>query len=184
MGMLAQARASNELYGKLKLAVGAFLVEFTAFESMYLEVAINTLSRDAQLVSHVMELLELEDRLKLLKRLAEARHVSEVLMRDLQSALSKARKLRDHRNEIAHNAAVIDVTGEPFAGVNLPRSKRKMPSAPPQTREELAALKRSWMRSLDDIEGYTRDTIELQRSMRGIIERLSKHMRGVSAPNV
>jgi len=182
--MAGMLKADAELYDKLKLAVGAFLVEFTAFESMYLEAAIGTLSTDAQLVSYVIELLELEDRLKLLKRLAEARHVSGVLTRDLQSALSKARKLRDHRNEIAHNAAVIDVTGEPFAGVNLPKSKRKMPTALPRTREELAALKRSWMRSLDDIEGYTRDTIALQRTMRGITERLFKHMRGISAPNV
>jgi hypothetical protein len=67
--------------------VGAFLVEFTVFESMYLEAAIGNLCTDAQLVSFAIELLELEDRLRLLKRLAEARKVGPVLMQDLTSAV-------------------------------------------------------------------------------------------------
>jgi hypothetical protein len=181
---MAPTAASDELYQKLKLAVGAFLVEFTAFESNYLRAAIATLSTDAQLVSHVMELLELEGRLKLLKRMAEVRQVPDRLMQDLQSVLSKARKLRDHRNEIAHNPAVVDVSGEPFAGVHLPRSKVKRPSTPMRSMEELVAVRRSWMRSLEDIEGYTRDTLELQRAMHGIIERLFKHTSGIWSPNV
>jgi len=40
------------------------------------------------------------------------------------------------------------------------------------------------MRSLEDIEGYTRETIELQRAMRGITERLFKHTRGITAASV
>jgi hypothetical protein len=174
-GLLARAKATGELYDKLKLAVGAFLVEFTAFESMYMEAAITILSTDGKLVSLVFELLDLEDRFKLLKRLAEARGVSAVLMQDLQSALSKARKLAAHRNEIAHNAAVVYPGGEPFAGVYLPKSKRKKPTAPVLTKEQMAALERTWMRSLEDIEGYTRETIELRRAMTGIIERLLHH---------
>jgi hypothetical protein len=150
--MLTQAEANAELYDKLKLTIGAFLVEFTSFESQYVGAAIATLSTDVQLASHVMELLELEDRLKLLKRLAEARQVRDPLMNDLKSVLSRARKFRDHRNEIAHNPAVVDVSGEPFAGVHLPKSKVKRPSKPMRSTEELVALRRSWMRSLEDIE--------------------------------
>ena len=54
----------------------------------------------------------------------------------------------------------------------------------PNARRASSTTRVATKKSLEDIEGYTRETIELQRAMRGITERLFKHTRGTTAPNV
>jgi len=64
----------------------------------------------------------------------------------------------------AQPRAVIDMTsGKPYPGVNLPRHKRTLPRKPVTSIEELAALKRKWMRSLDEIEEFAQFQVDFTR---------------------
>lgn len=52
-----------------------------------------------------------------------------------------------------------------------------------QIREGLSELAESWLMKIEDIRRFTRDAVDLNRTMVGIIERLDKHRRGITGAN-
>ena len=174
------------LYEELRTAIGAFLAEFATFESMYLTAALGVLARDVTVVEYLDDLMDLDKRLVLLKRLAEARGVPPELMAEVQGVRRVAKKLRERRNEVAHGAASIagaSIAGvghakDLVAGVRLPRAQRKIPTKPVTDPEELAQVVKSWMRTVPEINGYTEETVTLQRASMRLTEKLGRFMRG------
>jgi hypothetical protein len=121
-GVTAEAYLVNDpqaaLARQLRAAIGAFLVEFAALESLWLGLALRALlDNDQQLVEHLGELMDLSGQLMLLDRIAESRQASARLIRDVRTITNRARSLLQHRNDIAHNLEVINVAGELVAGV-------------------------------------------------------------------
>lgn len=171
---------SAAMLDELRSVVGTFLTEFAAFESMYLSVVIRALAYDPILVDCIEELMDLEKRLKLLKRLAEARKLPSKLITEVNDARKAAIKLLERRNEVAHGAAVIAGASyqglhseELEAGVRLAKSKRK--GRPVENLNELIALSKSWHRSTADIRGYTTQTFELQEMMKQLAISLGRY---------
>jgi hypothetical protein len=85
----------------LKAAIGSFFVEFSKFEMQSVGSALRSLSKDVQFVEHAESMLEFDARLKLLQRMAFARGVPSAVMEELEGVLERARKLREHRGEVA-----------------------------------------------------------------------------------
>ena len=171
---------TTEMLDELRASVGMFLTEFAAFESMYLTVVLRALSTDPVLFDHVEELMDLEKRLRLLKRLAESRNLPAKLIAEVDAARKAAINLLERRNEVAHGAAVIagaSLLGQesytPIAGVRLAKSKRKGRAI--ESLEELQALHNSWHRSAAEIRGYTEDTFKLQEMMQKLAVSLGRH---------
>jgi hypothetical protein len=181
MNLTEEKRARGAaMLDDLRAAVGMFLTEFAAFESMYLSVVLRALSTDPVLVEHVEELMGLEKRLRLLKRLAESRGLPAKMISDLDAARKAAINLLERRNEVAHGAAVIagasyqgQESDTAIAGVRLAKSKRKGRKV--ESLEEVQALHKSWHRSTAEIRGYTEDTFKLQQMMGGLAEKLAAH---------
>lgn len=176
--------AQAALAQQLRAAIGTFLVEFAALESLWLGLALRALLVDEQLVDHLGELMDLSGRLKLLERMAEAKQASALLLGDVQTITNRAGDLLQYRNDVVHHLAMINVVGEPVASVRRRKSRRKLPAAPITTKEQFLQLAKLGMHTLNQIEAYTREAVDLQRSMLGIAERLDKHRRGVGAANV
>lgn len=170
-------------FDELRLVVGTFLTEFAAFESYYLGCALRTLSHDATLVNFLEDLMDLEKRLRLLKRLAEAQRLPAKLMSEVNAVRNAAKNLLEHRNEVAHGAAGAlsgygvrnpDLIG---LGVGLPQGKLKRPPEPITDLKEWNAFLRSQHRTVSEIRRYTDKTKALQSMMRELTDKLSKHMR-------
>ena len=94
----------------LQAAIGAFFVEFSKFDSGTVGEALLALSKDDSLVQTAGRSLDLDARLKLLERMAFSRQVPAPIITDIRGVMSRARKLREHRDEVAANLASTSVS--------------------------------------------------------------------------
>jgi hypothetical protein len=173
------AQELEKLSSRLRAAIGAFFVEFSLLESLYVNRVIGALCLvpDQELLDHIGELMDLSNRLKLIKRLATARQIRPVLMQDLTKALKRTQDLLETRNDIAHNIAAIHV----IADKAVPGVRRRKSKLVPPTD---ARAQESNLHSLEDIETRTAEARDLRTAYLGLAERLEKHRSGISARNV
>ena len=167
----------------VRAAIGHFLADFAVFESIYLTAALKAVSYDATVIEHLPELMDLRNRLKLLKYLGTARQLSKQLMDDVISVRSAASQLSEFRNEIAHNAAMLSMpfltdpdSSDIVAGVQRPRSKWIVSSASIQP-DEVMALHRKWMIPVDRIRECTEAAVQLQRATNQLATKLDCYKR-------
>ena len=80
----------HELNQKLHAAIGAFVSEFAALESIRLMHVLVVLSLDQTLAMCASELLEFHNKLRLIEYMAKERGVSGLLFKDLKTALNAA----------------------------------------------------------------------------------------------
>jgi hypothetical protein len=159
---------------QLKDAVGSFFVEFSKFETHSVGMALRSMSRDPVFVEHAEQLLDLEARLRLLERLAFARDVPAGLIAELEACLLRARKLREHRDEVARNFLTAESNGSKPA-VGAPNKTR------PQRRRNadysrLAELEHLWVPPTTRVQEYTDDATDLQETLRVITYKLERYM--------
>ncbi len=84
----------------LDVAKAKFFAEFDTLENVSVSAALRSLSDDARYVRQAEKLLELDARLDLLKRLSFVRRVPSALAKDLDAAITSARKLNERRNAL------------------------------------------------------------------------------------
>jgi hypothetical protein len=175
------AARQAELSRELREAIGNFMVNFALIESHYWGQILQVLVWNMTLVDHLTELMDLEKRLKLVERLAEDRGLTGPLWTSLKASLGRTRTLMGHRNVIAHNVTTINMTGvteatvdQMVGGVRLPKSKRK-PLQPPL--DTAAAVVRGRTLTLAQIEKYSAETLELQKSMVVLATALFNRLR-------
>jgi hypothetical protein len=176
---------SIERYDELRAAIGAFLANFAVFESLYLTEALKAVSFDVTVIEYLAELMPVEQRVKLLLYLCRARRVPKGLTEDMKYIRKEADRLRQHRNEIAHGAAVLSSTGtdrvdfensKSVAGVRRPLSKR--PPLPPEGQLDLEALNLASLHTIQTIRGWGADAEALQLSTHQFARKLGHYMRG------
>jgi hypothetical protein len=165
---------------QLKTAVGSFFIEFSKFEMQSIGMALRSLSKDSVFVEQAEKLLDLEARFKLLERMAFARDIPPGVVAELSAQLSRARTLREQRDEVARNLAAIDEHDvKPYLGGVGSRAK----PAPRRSADyaRLAELQHLWMPDIGQIQKYTIESIELQEALRAITEVIDQHLAVTSA---
>ena len=178
----------HELNQKLHAAIGAFVSEFAALESIRLMHVLVVLSLDQTLAMCASELLEFHNKLRLIEYMAKERGVSGLLFKDLKTALNAAAKISEKRNIIAHNPGILflmpnvpTLRNGHALGVSYPLTKRKRTNTGTSARD----VAKSAVMEVHEIDALTRKTADLNlRVMKGLIERLDKHKRGVTTANV
>jgi hypothetical protein len=177
-------RSASSAIDELQAAIGRFLANFAVFESLYLTEALKAVSFDAIVVEYLAKLMPVEQRLKLLLYLRRASRIPKALMDDLKYVRSEADRLRQHRNEIAHGAAVLSSTGtdrvdfenaKAVPGVRRPVSKRPLP---PEGPLDLEALNLASLHTIPTILGWGSDAEALQLSTHEFAQKLGCYMRG------
>jgi hypothetical protein len=159
---------------QLKAAIGSFFFEFSKFEMPFVGMALRSLSKDCVFVEQAETLLNLEARLTLLERMAFARGVPPDLTAELNTLLSRARKLSEQRDEIARNLVLADLDSvKPHLGAS-PRLKG--PKIRNADYARLAEVKALWMPSVAQIHTYVTEAIELQETTRAIAEKFDQHL--------
>lgn len=175
-----------ELNQKLHAAIGVFVSEFAALESIQLMHVLTVLSYDQTLALGLGGLMELHNKIELIKHMARERDVRDKLLSALTKALNKANAIGEKRNLIVHNAAslflmpaVAGFPTDPVLGVNIPPNRRKL-----KVGASLRERARAMVMELTEINGYTRELIELNRTLQKLIAPLHEHMgRGAATGN-
>jgi hypothetical protein len=172
------------LMDELRSVVGHFLSDFAVFESLYLTAALKAVSHDGTVIDYLPELMDLHYRLKLLKYLGAARKLPKPLMDDVRAVCKAADELRDHRNDIAHGAAVLSFpfltnpeSSDMVAGVQKRRSKWHLPEGH-VTADEVAALHRTWLVTVPKIRECTAAAMHLQHATQQLANKLACYQRG------
>ncbi len=172
---------------EMRQVIGAFLVEFAAFESMSLTEVLKALSSDDVLVEHLPELMDLYQRLKLMKQLGVARRLPAPLKEDIGHVRKVAHALLECRNDIAHGRATLSGVGTPEAierGAPLTpvvmrrRSERRLPKfsdADLQSMERVRAkIQREWFHDLPTIREWTETATRLQVAASQLARKLER----------
>jgi hypothetical protein len=172
------------LMDELRTVVGHFLSDFSVFESLYLTAALKGVSSDATVIEYLSELMDVHYRLKLLKYLGTARKLPKPLMDDVKAVCNAANYLRDHRNDIAHGAAVLSFpfltnpeSTDVVAGVQKRRSKWTLPEGQ-LTADEVMALHRQSMITVPKIRECTAAAVHLQHATNQLANKLECYKRG------
>lgn len=151
---------------QLKTAIGSFFVEFSKLEMNFVGLALRALSRDPVFVEQAEKLLGLEARLTLLERMAFARGIPGMLMTELTELLSRTRKLRDQRDDVARALVLLK------SDRKLPKSLRKRSADFAQ----IAEITTLWTPSLAQIEAHSTEASELQRGLRTLADKIERHL--------
>ena len=96
---------------ELKAAIDEFLAEFSAFETHFVGLILRSLSTDLLFVKQTEALLDLEARLKLLKRMAFVRNLDPYVIAQLDAVNLRAGRLREKRDELSRNLTLIEMDG-------------------------------------------------------------------------
>jgi hypothetical protein len=165
----------GDLAVQLTDAIGSFFVEFSRFETQSLGMALRSLSRDPVFVSQAEQLLDLEARLKLLERMAFAREIPARLMTELQACLVRARKLREHREEVARDLTTADTNvGHSSSNGDAQTRTTRLRSA---DRSRLVQLETLWMPAIARVQEYAAEAAELQETLRVITQKFENQPR-------
>lgn len=156
-----------------KAAIDTFLDEFSKFETMSIGMALRALSKDSLSVEDAEKLLDFEARLKLVERMALARHVPASLMLELEAVLLRARKLHELREEVTRNVAAE--SAETPQQATIPPAGRKPGKARKANFARLAQLANA-VPAVAQVEDYARAAIELQTALRTISESLGQYL--------
>ncbi len=163
---------------QLKAAINSFFVECSKLETPVLGVALRTLSKDAQFVEQAERLLDVDARYTLLTRLGAARGIPSGVMQRLTTTVSRARKLRERRDQIARNLMVA----EQAPAKSRPTFGRSgLPGDRGSEYTHLAGLHAAWLPGVAQIDAYTAEAVELQKALGSITEKVDQHLTSMSA---
>src|ERR1700756_2214977 len=84
---------------EVRQALGRFLADFSSFETIELSAVLKAVSHDVTIVEYLPELMDLRNRLKLLKYLTDAQGLPKPLTDDVTEFRKSADDLREWRNE-------------------------------------------------------------------------------------
>jgi hypothetical protein len=160
---------------QLKASIGAFFVEFSKFEVLFVGMALRSLSQDAVFVEQAEKLLDLEARLKLLERMAFARAISPSLIAELDALLIRARRLCAERDEVARNSAAGGVDHARPYPVPAPGDPKPM-KARSADYARLAQMSELLTPTPGQIQAYTDEAVELQRALRAFSEKIDRQL--------
>jgi hypothetical protein len=155
---------------QLKASIGAFFVEFSKFEVLFVGMALRSLSKDAVFVEQAEKLLDLEARLKLLERMAFARAASPSLIAELDALLIRARRLCAERDEVARNSAAGADHAKPYP-VPTPGAPKPL-RARSADYSRLAQMSELLTPTPGQIQAYTDEAVELQQALRAFSEKV------------
>jgi len=182
----------SQLFEQLQNATGRFLTEFATFESLNLTACLMAISHDVPLVEHIVDLMDLVNRITLLRRLMTERNIPVGLAHEVENLLQEADKLRSKRNEIAHGQAAlataaldIQKPSKPIAGIRRPKGKH--PAMPPGGFKSQAQMEQHMihgMHTVPQITGYYERTVTLNRAIWVARTKLEKAIRGIVAEGV
>ena len=152
---------------ELKAAIDLFLAEFSAFETHFVGMALRSLSNDLFFVKQTEALLDLEARLKLLKRMAFVRNLDPCVIAQLDAVNLRAGILREKRDELSRHLGLIEMDG------GKPHSEAAR-SVEDQSMRELAiaGLKDVWLPTKAEIDECRHGTTMLQATLRAIAEQV------------
>lgn len=173
----------SEKLQQVQEAAGRFLGEFATFEGFVLQAILTELSRDPRIVEHLADLMDLENRLRLLQRLIAERDLPDHLAAELKTVCSQAKTLQEKRNEIAHGFAAL-VLGSPDtpmnearAGVMRPPGKRPpVPEGGFKSQAQADQHVEHSVRSATEINGYRDRTGQLNHRARAVWLKLHAFM--------
>lgn len=176
---------NTQLWEELRNAIGAFLGDFAQFESLLLTAVFRGVTSDTVLVEYLSEYVDVHFRLRLLRQLVKARQLPDVLQREIRDVCKVADKLRECRNDIAHNPAMLfgtslsDPASPVFAAVQRPRSARQMPRASSAlSTEEIAAWQRQWSHDVPTIRRWDEIAQQLCAATHVLANKLMLHKVG------
>lgn len=164
---------------QLKAAINTFFVECSKLEKPVLGVALRSLSKDAQFVEQAERLLDVEARYTLLTRLGAARGIPSGVMQRLTTTVSRARKLRERRDQIARNLMAAE--NEPAAASPNFGSRQKIPGSRGSEYAHLSDLHTAWLPGVAQIDAYTAEAVELQQALGSITEKVNQHLTALNA---
>ncbi len=155
-----------------KAALGSFLDEFAKFETLGVRIALHTLSRDAEFADRAEKLLDSEARLTLLKRVALARNIPPLLIAELDELLSRARKLRHLRDEVARIPLGADGGDahptDPPLRAHRPWSRRRAAETGVLATEPL------WIPQIKQLLEYAIEAVRLRDGLCAILDRVNR----------
>ncbi len=152
---------------ELKAAIDLFLAEFSALETHFVGMALRSLSNDLLFVKQTEALLDLEARLKLLKRMAFVRNLDPCVIAQLDAVNLRAGRLREKRDELTRHLDLIEMDG----GKSHSEAAR---SVEDESMRELATagLKDVWLPTKAEIDECRNGTTMLQSTLRAIAEQV------------
>jgi hypothetical protein len=173
--MVFSAPSPGDCHVHLKTTIGAFFVEFSKFETLYVGMALRALSKDAEFVEQAEKLLDLEARLKLLERMAFVRDVSSGLIAELDVLLVRARKLCAERDEVARSSVTSGGDHIKLFSLPAPAGVTSL-KARGADYARLAQMSDLLTPTVTQIEAYTDEAIELQQQLRAIAEKIDQQI--------
>jgi len=152
---------------ELKAAIDLFLAEFSAFETHFVGMVLRSLSNDLLFAEQTETLLDLEARLKLLKRMAFVRNLDPYVIAQLDEVNLRAGRLREKRDELSRNLGLIEMDG----GKSHSGTARGVEH---ESMHPLAAvwLKNVWLPTKAEIDECRNGTTKLQATLRAIAEQV------------
>src|SRR5208283_2974968 len=128
-------------------------------------MALRSLSNDL-FVKQAEALLDLEARLKLLKRMAFVRNLDPCVIAQLDAVNLRAGRLRKQRDELSRHLGLIEMDG----GKSHSEAAR---SVEDRSMRELATagLKAMWLPTKAEIDEYRNETTMLQSTLRAIAKQ-------------
>jgi len=150
---------------ELKAAVDLFLTEFSAFETHFVGMALRSLSNDLLFVKQTETLLDLEARLKLLKRMAFVRNLDPSVIAQLDAVNLRAGRLREKRDELSRQLGLIDM-GDGGSHSGAARGIED------ESQLATAGLKDVWLPTKAEIDECRNGTTMLQATLRAIAEQV------------
>ena len=178
------------IFGDARNAIGEFLADFAFFETAALNQALDAVSTDSMLVEHLPELMDVSQRLKLLRYLGEARRLPKVLKDDIRKVAIVGDKLRECRNDVAHGVLIgptlrfnpnepgkAELVPASYAGVQRPRSRRKLPDTDSITATQLLELYREWVHEVPTIRKWSEIARALQQATLALADKLRRYSR-------
>lgn len=166
---------------QLKTTIGAFFVEFSKFEILFVGMALRALSKDAVFVEQAEKLLDLEARLKLLERMAFVRDVSPSLIAELDVLLVRARKLCAERDEVAGSSATSSEDRVKLFSQPAPAGSTSL-KARGADYARLAQMSDLLTPTVAQIQAYTDEAVELQRQLCALSEKIDRQLLAADQP--
>lgn len=138
-----------------------FLAEFSAFETHSVGLALRSLSNDASLVADAERLLNLEARLKLLKRMAFVRNLDPSSCAQIDRINVRATRLSEKRDELTVKSRLVKELRGKIS--DTPRGG----DAPPTGRER---SKMAWVPTVAEIDECREEATYLKSTLRQLAE--------------
>jgi hypothetical protein len=173
-------RSLQEIWDmELKTSIDLFIAEFLALETHFVRLALQSLSDDAEFVEHTEKLLDLEARLKLLKRMALVRKLDPELIGQLDCINSSACQLREKRDVLDQHVRTTESNlGQDHSQAVCAVESRAIHALPIG---ELTEASSGWVPTIEEINECRQDTTKLQASLQSLAEHVNRYRLGVSA---